>query len=285
MKFGIATFVTDLGIRPGALAKAVEERGFNSLVVAEHSHKPLTHSHKPLTSDKTDTRVVELPPFFYRTLDPFVALASAAASTQTLTLTTGVVLLGQRDVIFTAKEVASLDLVSDGRVVFGVGAGWNRQEMRNHGHEPDTRGNRLNEQIRALRTIWTNDTAEFHGEYVSFDALASWPKPVQQPFPPIYIGGASTAALERLRSLGDGWLPLGGIPPDEVLRGRRWLADHGRLDIPTTICGAGRDRQTLEAYAQAGVDEIALLLPTLPEADTLRELDELTDIAQSIVRD
>ena len=275
MKFGIATFVTDRGMAPGPLAKAVEERGFHSLVVAEHSHMPVAF-------EEPYPGAGELPPDLYRTLDPFVALASAAASTHSLRLTTGVVLLAQRDVILAAKEVATLDLVSNGRVVFGVGSGWNQHEMRHHGVDPATRGAKLDEQLQALKQIWANDTAEFRGNFVNFDALASWPKPVQQPYPPIYIGGASPAALQRLRLLGDGWLPLGGIAPDDVLRGRRWLADQGRPEVPTTICSAGRDRNTSAAYAQAGVDEVSFRLPTLPEATTLRELDELADLAQSV---
>jgi probable F420-dependent oxidoreductase len=274
MKFGIATFLTDRGIGPGSLGAALEQRGFHSLMIAEHSHMPYAFAEpRPGAGN--------LPPDLYRTLDPFVALACAAATTRVLTLTTGVVLLAQRDVIYTAKEVATLDLVSNGRVIFGVGAGWNRHEMRNHGVVPKARGAKLNEQIRALKQIWSNDNAQSHGEFVEFGALASWPKPVQQPGPPIYIGGASPAALERLKTLGDGWLPLGGIAAETIVRTRRWLADHGRPGMPTIICGAGHDEGTLAAYAEAGVDEVGLLLPTLPESATLSRLDELAAVAES----
>ncbi len=236
MKFSITTFLTDESIAPGPLGAAVEERGFHALMVTEHSHMPLAY--EPPYPGAGDP-----PREFYRTLDPFVALASAAATTQTLALRTGVILLSQRDVIYTAKEVATLDLVSDGRVVLGVGVGWNRHEMRHHGLDPATRGAKLNEQIRALKMIWTQETAEFHGDFVDFSPIFSWPKPVQQPHPPIYVGGTSKAALRRLCSLGDGWLPPAGLALDKVLGAREWLAANGRPDVPITIYGVRRDRK------------------------------------------
>ena len=275
MKFSISTFVTDESIAPSRLAAAVEERGFHALMVTEHSHMPLAY--EPPYSGAGDP-----PREYYRTLDPFVALASAAAATQTLTLTTGVILLAQRDVIYTAKEAATLDLVSNGRFVLGVGVGWNRHEMRHHGLDPATRGAKLNEQIQALKVIWTQETAEFHGDFVDFSPMFSWPKPVQQPHPPIYIGGTSTAALRRVCSLGDGWLPPTGLPVDEILRARQWLAASGRPDVPITIGGIGRDKETLAGYAQAGVDEVAFLLPTLPEPAAFRELDALAQLAGAL---
>jgi probable F420-dependent oxidoreductase len=270
MRFSITTFVTDESIAPGPLAAAVEERGFHALIVTEHSHMPLAY--EPPYPGAGDP-----PREFYRTLDPFVALASAAATTRTLTLTTGVILMAQRDVIQTAKEVATLDLVSNGRVVLGVGVGWNRHEMRHHGLDPATRGAKLNEQIRALKQIWTQDTAEFHGDFVDFAPIYSWPKPVQRPHPPIYVGGTSTAALRRLCTLGDGWLPP-ALPADKVLGARRWLAANGRPDVPTTIYGVGRDKESLASYAHADVDEVAFLLPSCSEPAALRELDELAEL-------
>jgi len=182
MRFGISTFITDEGIRPDVLGRALEERGFSSLFLAEHSHIPVRRE-SPYPGGG------ELPRKYYRTLDPFVALTAAAVVTSRLVLGTGIALLPQRDVIHTAKQVASLDLVSGGRVVFGVGVGWNREEMRNHGTDPATRGALMDEQLAALTRIWTADRAEFHGEHVDFDPIHSWPKPVQRPRPPIYIGG------------------------------------------------------------------------------------------------
>jgi probable F420-dependent oxidoreductase len=275
MKFGIATFVTDEGIRPGPLGAALEERGFSSLYLAEHSHIPASRE-SPYPGGG------ELPRVYYRTLDPFVALTAAAATTRTLTLATGIALLQQRDVIHTAKEVASLDLVSDGRVVFGIGVGWNREEMRNHGTDPKTRGAKVNEQLAALKQIWTQEQAQFHGTHIDFDPIFAWPKPVQRPHPPIYVGGESPSALERLRTLADGWLPRGNMTPAELAETRKWLADNGRPDVPFTVFGAARDKGTLAGYAEAGVEEVTLLLPTRPEDQTLADLDAIAELVSDL---
>lgn len=277
MKFGIGTFVTDDGISPAVLGKALEERGFDSLFVAEHSHIPLSRE-TPYPEGG------ELPRVYYHSLDPFVALAAVASVTSNLLLGTGVALLIQRDVIHTAKEVATLDLVSGGRVIFGVGAGWNREEMRNHGTDPATRGALLNEQIEALKEIWTHDEASFHGRFVNFDAIAQWPKPVQKPHPPIYVGGESPKALARLAAHADGWLPRGGTSPDEIRRVRQWLAEQGREQVPVTVFGVSPDERVLAGYAEAGVERVTFVLPTLSEAETLSELDKLAKVGQSVNR-
>ena len=272
MRFGIATFVTDEGIRPDVLGRALEERGFSSLFLAEHSHIPVSRE-SPYPGGG------ELPRKYFRTLDPFVALTAAAAVTSRLLLGTGVALLPQRDLIHTAKEVASLDVVSDGRVVFGVGVGWNKEEMRDHGTDPATRGALMNEQLDALRRIWTTEQAEYHGEHVDFDPIFLWPKPVQQPHPPIYVGGASPAALRRLATYGAGWIPIGGVSAAEIDRVRGWLADQGRDDVPVIVFGADADERRLAEFAEAGVAEVALNLETFPEAETLRSLDALAGVA------
>lgn len=272
MRFGISTFITDEGIRPGVLGRALEERGFSSLFVAEHSHIPASRE-SPYPGGG------ELPRIYYRTLDPFVALTAAAAVTSRLVLGTGVALLPQRDVIHTANEVASLDVVSGGRVAFGVGVGWNREEMRNHGTDPATRGALMDEQLAALTRIWTTDQAEYHGKHVDFDPIYLWPKPVQEPHVPIYVGGDSPAALRRLATYGDGWLPIGYVAPEEITRVRGWLAEQGRDEVPVTVFGAGTDDAQLAGFAEAGVDEVTLMLETLPEADTLRSLDALAEVA------
>ncbi|HEY2204879.1 MAG TPA: LLM class F420-dependent oxidoreductase [Pseudonocardia sp.] len=274
MDFGIATFVTDEGIRPGPLGAALEERGLDSLFLAEHSHIP-TSRESPYPGGG------DLPRIYYRTLDPFVALTAAASTTSRLQLATGIALVPQRDVIHLAKEVASLDLVSDGRAVLGVGAGWNREEMRNHGAEPSTRGALMNERLAALKEIWTSEEAEFHGEHVDFDPIYSWPKPVRTPHPPIFIGGESRAALDRLVRYGDGWLPRAHTSPEELTRVRAWLADQGRTDVPFTIFGAGRDKAELDGYREAGVERVTFLLPTRPESETLAELDEIASLVAS----
>ena len=272
MRFGVATFITDYGIRPDALGRALEERGFDSLFIAEHSHIPVSRE-SPWPEGG------ELPRRYYRTLDPFVALTAVAAATTRLVLGTGIALLPQRDVIHTAKQVASLDLVSDGRFAFGVGVGWNREEMRNHGTDPTTRGALIDEQLAALKQIWTTKQAEYHGEHVDFDPIYLGPKPVQQPHPPIYLGGESAAALRRLATYGDAWLPRAHTAPEEIVRVRKWLAEQGRDGVPFTVFAADTDERRLAGYVDAGVDEITLMLDTLPEAETLRALDELTAVA------
>ena len=272
MKFGISTFVTDQGIRPDVLGAALEERGFDSLFLAEHSHIPASRE-TPYPGGG------ELPDVYYRTLDPFIALTSAASATSNLLVGTGIVLLIQRDVIHTAKEVASLDLLSRGRVLFGVGVGWNREEMRNHGADPTTRGALIDEQLAALKAIWTSDQAEFHGKYVDFDPIFSWPKPVQRPHPPVYIGGHSPAALKRVAEYGDGWMPLAHTKPDEIRRVKQWLAEQGRTDVPFAVFGGSTDTDVITGLAEAGVERYTFMLETMPEAETLEALDELAKVA------
>ncbi|TCO55849.1 LLM class F420-dependent oxidoreductase [Actinocrispum wychmicini] len=274
MKFGVNTFVTDESIRPDVLGRALEERGFESLLITEHSHIPVKRE-TPWSGGG------DLPREYYRTYDPFVALAVASTTTTTLTLGTAVALLAQRDVLQTAKEVATLDVLSGGRVLLGVGAGWNREEMRNHGVDPRRRGPLLDEKIAALKVIWTDDEAEFHGEHVDFDPIFSWPKPVRRPHPPIAVGGESPAALTRLARYGNEWMPRAKTPVAELRRVTSWLADQGRADVRTTLCGATTDAATVTAYAEAGVDRVTFTLPPLPEAETLRHLDELATRAES----
>ncbi|QWF77484.1 LLM class F420-dependent oxidoreductase [Amycolatopsis sp. CA-230715] len=274
MDFGISTFVTDEGIRPAPLGKALEERGFDSLFLAEHSHIPASRR-SPYPGGG------ELPRVYYRTLDPFVTLTAVAGATEKLLLGTGVALLIQRDLFHTAKEVASLDLISGGRVAFGVGVGWNREEMENHGTDPKTRGRLIDEQIEALKLLWTREQAEYHGKLIDFDPVFSWPKPVQAPHPPIYVGGDSPAALKRLAEHADAWLPIGTTKPEDVTRVRSWLAEQGRENVPVTIFGAAADKATIDGYAEAGVDRVTFLLPTAPEAETLTTLDELAALADA----
>jgi len=271
MKFGIATFVTDEGISPLVLGPALEERGFDSVFLAEHSHIP-TSRQTPYPSGG------DLPRKYYRTLDPFVALTAMASVTNRLLVGTGIALLPQRDVIHLAKEVASVDLVSDGRFQFGVGVGWNREEMRNHGTDPKTRGALMDEMLGALIGIWTSDEAEFHGSYLDFDPIFAWPKPVQRPHPPIYVGGESDAALARLARFGDAWFPRSNTSPEKLREVRRWLTAQGLPDVPFTIFGAGKDPAKLAGYADGGVERITFLLETMPESETLAELDVLAQL-------
>jgi len=274
MKFGVSTFITDEGLGPTELARALEEREFDSLFVAEHTHMPVNGATPPDT---------DLPPRdYYRSLDPFVALTAAAVVTERLILGTGIALVIQRDPITLAKETASLDHISGGRFQLGLGAGWNREEMRNHGVDPKTRGALMAEQLAALKQIWTQEQAEFHGKYVDFDPIFTWPKPVQRPHLPIYIGGESPAALDRLAKYGDAWLPRAHTPATELNRVRQWLADQGRTDVPFTIFGAGTDQARLDGFAEGGVERVTFLLRTLPESETLTALDELAEVANKL---
>ena len=272
MKFGISTFVTDQGIPPGPLAAAIEERGFDSVFIAEHTHIPASRR-------SPYPRGGGLPEKYYRTLDPFVALAAMAMTTRGLLLGTGVTLLVERDVIITAKEVASLDLVSGGRAIFGVGVGWNREEMENHGTDPSTRGRLVDEQLAALREIWTQDEAAYHGEFVDFDQIFSWPKPVQRPHVPIYVGGGE-AAFGRVASFGDAWL-ANGLPPDKLGSMMDDLKEVAGRDVPVSVFNASGEPGDLEAYARLGVDRVLLSLPTMPEGETLEKLDALARTAEA----
>ncbi|SFO21869.1 probable F420-dependent oxidoreductase, Rv2161c family [Pseudonocardia ammonioxydans] len=273
MRFGIATFVTDEGIRPGPLGRALEERGFDSVFLAEHSHIP-TSRESPYPGGG------DLPRVYYRTLDPFLTLAAMAETTTELLLGTGIALLPQRDVIHTAKQTATLDLVSGGRLLFGVGAGWNREEMRNHGVDPAKRGPLMTEQLHAIKALWTEEEAGFDGDHVHLERSYCWPKPVRTPHPPIYLGGESEAALNRLAEVGDGWLPRAHLSFDEIRRVRADLAERGKPDVPTTVFAAPADAETIAGYAEAGVERVTFLLPTRPEAESLTKLDELAQVAE-----
>ena len=270
MKFGISTFVTDEGIAPGVLARAIEERGFDSLFIAEHTHIPLSRK-------SPWPRGGELPRKYYRTLDPFITLTAAAAATERLLLGTGVALVVERDPIITAKEVASLDLVSGGRVLFGVGVGWNREEMENHGTDPRTRGKLTDERIRAMIEIWTKEEPEFHGRYVSFDPIGAWPKPLQKPYPPIYVGGGRPA-FGRIAEFGDAWL-ANGLPPDELRPMMGELREVSGRDVPVSVFNASSEPEDLEAYAKLDLERVLLSLPTLPEGESLDHLDTLAKLS------
>ncbi|MEV6129913.1 LLM class F420-dependent oxidoreductase [Streptomyces violaceusniger] len=271
MKIGVSTFVTDQGIRPAPLGRALEERGFDSLFIAEHSHIPVDRR-TPYPGGG------DLPEVYYRTLDPFVTLAAIAAVTQRLLLGTGILLVVQRDPIITANEVASLDLVSDGRAIFGVGAGWNREEMENHGTDPSTRGRLMNERLRAIRELWTKEKAEFHGEFVNFDPVFQWPKPVQRPHPPIYVGGGGEAAFRRIADLGDAWLANSGSPEELRPQIERMREVAGR-EVPVTVYAMPEDADAVEGYQRIGVERVLFYLPTMPEAETLARLDAMSQVA------
>ncbi|WP_255954698.1 LLM class F420-dependent oxidoreductase [Streptomyces odontomachi] len=270
MKFGISTFITDQSIRPVPLGRALEDRGFDSLFIAEHSHIPAGRE-TPYPGGG------ELPDMYYRTLDPFVALSAIATVTERLLVGTGIALVNQRDPIHTAKEVASLDLISGGRAVFGVGVGWNREEMANHGTDPATRGRLVTERLRAMRELWTKEQAQFHGEFVDFDPVYAWPKPVQQPHPPIYVGGGS-GAFPRVAELGDAWL-ANSLPPEELGPMIQDLRDLAGRQVPVTVYAVPDKPEVIERYAQLNVERVLFYLPSDPEPAALTHLDRFAEVA------
>jgi probable F420-dependent oxidoreductase len=266
MKFGISTFVTDDGIDPVSLAQAIEERDFASLVIAEHTHIPASRKSAYPTGG-------ELPSIYYKTLDPFVTLAAAAAVTSKIELFTGIALLIQRDPITTAKETASIDLISGGRFVFGVGAGWNIEELEDHGTDPKTRGALLDERIEAIKALWTTEPAEYHGKFVDFEPAFSRPKPVQKPHPPIFIGGNSDATVKRVIRHDAGWI-ANPFPADQLGKRIDKMRDGLGHDVPLATFGTPQDPEYWRSLEDLGFGQAALLLPTKPRDETLRLLDE-----------
>ena len=260
MKYGLATFTSDQTIGPAELAQLAEERGFESLWLPEHTHIPASRETPwPMGNG-------ELPDYYARILDPFVALTAAAAVTTELKLGTGVVLVPQHDPIVLAKSVATLDFISGGRLLFGVGAGWNREEMRNHGTDPRRRMRVLQQRVEAMKAIWTQDEASYDGEYASFERIWSWPKPVQQPHPPIYIGGNGPTVLDRVLAFGDGWYPNPDVDDDRMLERiaelRQRCEDAGREPIPVTLNYASTRPERLARYIEAGIERIVFgLMP------------------------
>lgn len=267
MGFGVLTFVTDEGIGPVELGQALEQRRFESLFLAEHSHIPV-NAKTPYPMGGP------IPRKYYRTLDPFVALTAAAVATEKLVVGTGIALIPQRDPILTAKEVASLDLVSQGRFRFGVGVGWFREEIANHGVDPAVRGRVVDERLRAMVEIWTQEKAEFHGDFVNFDPIYSWPKPVTKPYPPLYLG-VGPAGFRRIARLNAGWLPMS--PSADVLSGQlEQLRAVAGPDVPVICSHMGEAKaKDVEGYSDLGVDHVLLQLETEPRDETLRRLDEL----------
>ncbi|MGE0419449.1 MAG: LLM class F420-dependent oxidoreductase [Acetobacteraceae bacterium] len=283
MQFGASIFFTDYSIAPADLGRALEERGFESLWAAEHSHIPL--SRKSPWGGGGD-----LPKHYYDVMDPFVSLTAAACATTTLKVGTGVCLVNQRDPIQLAKLVASIDQVSGGRFLFGVGNGWNQDEMENHGTVFATRHKLVRERIEAMKEIWTKSKAEYHGEFVNFDPMMTWPKPVQKPHPPIIVGGAFPYAARRAARYGDGWIPLAGRPTQYgdafsfVPKFREVLKENGRdpATFPISLFSSVDDLDTLKRYRDLGIVRSVVSLPSAAADTVLPILDRWAALARQM---
>jgi probable F420-dependent oxidoreductase len=273
MQFGAAMFFTDYSMQPGELGRAMEERGFESLWAPEHSHIPVSRR-SPFPNGG------ELPKQYYDVMDPFVTLTAAAAATRTLKVGTGVCLVQQRDPIQTAKLVASIDQVSGGRFLFGVGSGWNAEEMEDHGTPFKSRHKIARERIEAMKVIWTESKAEYHGEFVNFDPMMTWPKPVQKPHPPVIVGGAFPYGARRAIRYGDGWVPHAGRPEYEDVSAflpqfHQMAKEAGReiASLPVTMFRVVEELDKLRHYRELGIARVVITLPSAGAQEVMPILD------------
>ena len=259
MDFGIGYFPTHDAIGPAALAQMIEQRGQESLFVAEHTHTPVSR-------DTAYPGGGELPRQYNHTYDPFVALTAAATVTSRLRIGTGICLVNERDPITTAKLVSSVDDLSGGRFEFGVGAGWNREEMRNHGTDPRTRMRLVAERVEAMKEIWTHDVASYHGEFVDFDELWQWPKPAQRPHPPVLVGGGGPTVLDRVLAFGDAWFPNWGEVKGDVEDRVAELRGRAERHIDVMAMGVPADAAVLERCERLGMTRVVHWLPSTGRA-------------------
>lgn len=278
MHVGALIFPTDRSIRPDDLARELESRGYESMWVTEHTHIPVSRR-SPWPGGP------DLPEQYLRTLDPFVALASAAAVTETLRLGTGISLVAQHHPITLAKTVASVDLLSHGRMVLGIGVGWNEEEMADHGVDPARRRGVVREHVLAMKELWTKDEAGFDGEFVSFEPTWSWPKPVTDPHPPVLMGGAGgPITFRHIVEYCDGWMPIHGRRPiDDKLDGLRRAADEAGRDLATIelgVFGCPAEPEVIEHYAELGFSRVVLGLPSSGVDDAQRALDAQDDLVR-----
>jgi probable F420-dependent oxidoreductase len=271
MKYGLVIFPTDYSIRPDELARAAEERGFESMFFPEHTHIPASRR-TPYPAGG------ELPKEYSHSHDPFVALSMAAAVTKKIKLATGICLVIERDPIVLAKEVASLDLLSGGRVILGIGGGWNVEEMENHGTTFKTRWKLLRERVEAMKVIWQRDEGSYRGEFVKFDPIWSYPKPAQKPHPPILLGGHGETALKRVVAYCDGWLPISMMAGDlkkQIGELHRLAGEKGRnpKSISISVFWVQPDRQAIDAYGEMGVERVIFALPSEGREQVLPIID------------
>jgi probable F420-dependent oxidoreductase len=281
MHFGASMFFTDYSMDAAALGKALEERGFESVWAPEHSHIPLSRR-SPWPGGG------ELPKQYYDVMDPFVTLTVSAMATTKLKVGTGVCLVNQRDPIQTAKLVASLDQVSGGRFLFGIGVGWNAEEMEDHGTVFTTRAKLVRERVEAMKAIWTQTKPEYDGEFVKFGPMMTWPKPVQKPHPPVIVGGAFPHGARRAVRYGEGWIPLAGRPGNDafetVPKFRAMLQEAGRdpASCPVSIFSAPEDGDTLKRYRDLGIERVTPSLPSAKEDVVLPILDRWAELIRAV---
>jgi probable F420-dependent oxidoreductase len=277
MRVGVFYFPTDYGIDLSELGRALEDRGFASLYVPEHTHIPVSRK-TPFPGGG------ELPKRYAHTHDPFVGLAFAAAVTKKLIVGTGICLVPQHEPIVTAKAIATLDHLSGGRFVFGIGGGWNVDEMENHGATYDTRFKMMREYVLAMKALWTEDEASYHGEFVKFDPVWSWPKPAQKPHPPILLGGETDYTLRRVVDYCDGWFPRPrGFDPVQGVDRLRRMADSRKRDFSTltiNVFGAPNDAKVLASYQKAGIQDALLAIPDLSRDEILHHLDTIAPLVK-----
>jgi len=267
VKYGFIMFPTQDAIAPGDFGTLLEDRGFESLFMPDHTHIPA------VTPERYD--VLGLAPEFKNGMDAFVALGAIAQATTTLNIGTAVVLVPERDPIITAKEVASVDVLSGGRMHFGVGPGWINQEMRNHGIDPDDRFRVMRERVEAMQQIWTHDVAAYHGRFVNFDHITSWPKPVQRPYPPILVAGNGPRVAERVVAYGDEWIPM--LRPgvlDHITEFKK-AARKPDSDEPIPVTLFGGEPADVDAYQAAGVDRVLFWVRPAPTLAMTRTVDEI----------
>jgi probable F420-dependent oxidoreductase len=273
MKLGVGLFGTASSISPVELALLAEEAGFESVWAPEHTHIPVSEATRP-DGQRLGDMYVSL-------FDPFVTLAAIASATSRIRLATGVCLVVERDPIVTAKEVATLDVLSGGRVLFGIGGGWNRAEMRNHGTDPTTRFALLEERVNAMKTIWTEDEPSYHGRFVDFDPIYCWPKPVQSPHPPVLLGGNGPRTLERVVRFADEWMP-NAFGADafaaRIDKLQRLASEAGRERIPVTAFGCRPDAAGVARYESIGVDRCVFWVPSDSRDVALRAFDQLASL-------
>jgi probable F420-dependent oxidoreductase len=278
MHYGVFIFPTDYSIRIDEVARAAEERGFESLFVTEHTHIP-TSRRSPFGGGG------QLPKEYWHTLDPFVGLMAAAAATRTLKVGTGICLVVEHDPITLAKTIATLDMLSNGRFLFGIGGGWNAEEMEDHGTVFKSRFQLLRERILAMKEIWTKETPEYHGDFVNFDPMWSYPKPVQKPHPPVLLGGESAYTLQRVVDFCEGWFPRGRnadavLPGLADLKARALKAGRDPKTISTSVFGAKPERATLDTYTAAGITRAIFRLPSEGRDAVLPLLDQYAKLIQ-----